>query len=250
MTTINNSQGLAGAGSAEKHEVTFYTYPKFVFCWPIIVLGFAFWLLREHAWLDSERMAWIWGFTVLVVLLTLGFDVSRNVAIFWVVLIAGSWFTILWLRDVKSVTVFSRIYQFFADLNPQYSPSLGVMLSLLMTVFYIIMWIWSRINSKWRITHNEFEHYQFGRMDDSLGRGAKSVRTSYPDFFELLLCMAGDLVIYDSTGRRELRRINHVPMLPLVRKRINRILEMTAITTEEGEAADGALDADNGDRSV
>jgi hypothetical protein len=249
MTTHVN-QRPANTASHEKHEVTFYTYPKYLFCWPIIVLGFVFWLLREHTGFDSETMAWIWGVAVLVVLLTLGFDVSRNVAIFWVVLIVGGWFTILWLRDVKSVTIFSRIYQFFADLNPQYSPSLGVMLSLLMTVFYIIMWIWSRINSKWRITHNEFEHYQFGRMDDSLGRGAKSVRTSYPDFFELLLCLAGDLVIYDSTGRRELRRINHVPLLPLVRKKINRILETTSVTEEDLEGGGDDINADENDRGT
>jgi hypothetical protein len=174
---------------------------------------------------------------------------SRNVAVFWVVLIVGGWFGILWLRDVKSVKIFSQIYQFFADLNPQYSASLGVMLSLLMSVFFVIMWVWSRINSKWRITHNEFEHYQFGRMDDSLGRGAKSVRTSYPDFFELLLCLAGDLIIYDSTGRRELRRINHVPMLPFVRRRINWILETTAVTTED-EAISDDINGDESDRNA
>ena len=78
----------------------------------------------------------------------------------------------------------------------------------------------------------------------------------YPDFFELLLCLAGDLVIFDSVGRRELRRIQHVPFLPFVRKRINRILEKTAITAgemdDEAEAAAEGLDEqeDDIDRSV
>jgi hypothetical protein len=57
--------------------------------------------------------------------------------------------------------------------------------------------------------------------------------------------MAGDLVIFDSTGRRELRRIPHVPFLPLVRKKINRILEATAITP--GEIDDEAEDAEGSD---
>ena len=93
-------------------------------------------------------------------------------------------------------------------------------------------------------------------MDDSLARGAKRVRTSYPDFFELLLCLAGDLIIFDSVGRRELRRIPHVPFLPFVRKRINRILEKTAITAgemdDEAEAAADDIDdrEDDTDRSV
>ena len=54
--------------------------------------------------------------------------------------------------------------------------------------------------------------------------------------------LAGDLVIFDSTGRRELCRINHVPLLPLVRKRINRILETTAITAGEIEDEGGEVD--------
>ena len=165
---------------------------------------------------------------------------------FWVVLVGGLWVLVVWLRDVKSVRVFSHIYRFFADLDPTYSRSLGVMVSIVLSVLFVIMWIWTRINDKWRITHNEFEHYQFGRMDDSLARGAKRVRSSYPDFFEFLLCLAGDLIIFDSSGRRELRRIPHVPMLPLVRRRINAILERTAVTAGEIEdEADGGDDEED-----
>ncbi len=220
---------------SSRHEVTFYTYPKFLFCWPLIVVGFVLWLLDSQMQANSEVLAWIWGITLLVVLVTVGFDLNRNQTIFWVVLLAGGWVAILWLRDVKSVTIFSRIYQFFADLDPQYSSSLGVIISIVLSVLYVIMWVWSRINSKWRITHNEFEHSQFGRMDDSLARGAKRVSSSYPDFFEFLLCLAGDLIIYDSMGRRELRRIQHVPFLPFVRGKIDRILETTAVTPGEME---------------
>ena len=237
-----------------RHEVIFYTYPKFLFCWPLIVVGFLLWGFDRQEWISSETLAWIWGITLIVVLITVGFDLNRNYTIFWIVLIGGVWFFIYWLRDVKSVRLFSNIYQFFADLDPTYSRNLGIIISIVLAFFYLIMWIVSRFNSKWRITHNEFEHYQFGRMDDSLARGAKRVRTSYPDFFELILCLAGDLVIFDSMGRRELRRIPHVPFLPLVRKKINSILETTAITAAEidDEADDTGVDGsdDEGDRGI
>ena len=72
-------------------------------------------------------------------------------------------------------------------------------------------------------------------MDDSLGRGAKTIRTSFPDVFELLLGLAGTLVIYNATGTKELRRIPHVMFLPFVRKRLNKILEKTAITAAQME---------------
>jgi len=218
-----------------KHEVIFYTYPKFLFCWPLIVAGFILWGFDYKGLASPETLAWIWAITLLVVLVTLGFDLNRNFTVFWLVLIGGLWILIIWLRDVKSVTIFSRIYQFLVNLDPSYSRNLGIIVSIVLMVLYMIMWIWTRLNSKWRITHNEFEHYQFGRMDDSLARGAKRVRTSYPDFFELFLCLAGDLIIFDSTGRQELRKIPHVPLLPLVRRKINRILETTQVTAGEIE---------------
>ena len=227
-----------------RHEVVFYTYPKFIFCWPLIVVGFLLWGVDSWFAADAEVMAWVWGITLLVVLVTVGFDINRNYTIFWLVLIGGLLILVLWLRDVKSVRLFGAVYDFFCNLDPVYSHSLGAIISIELSVLYLVMWWWTRVNSKWRITHNEFEHYQFGRIDDSLARGAKRVRSSYPDFFELMLCLAGDLVIFDSTGRRELCRINHVPMLPLVRKRINRILETTAITA--GEIEDEADDTDEG----
>jgi len=107
--------------------------------------------------------------------------------------------------------------------------------SIILLVPYLLMLLWGRINDRWRITHNEFEHYSFGRMDDSLGRGAKTIRTYYPDVFELLLGLAGTLIVYNATGTRELRRIPHVMLLPLVRKRLNRILETVSITTAQME---------------
>jgi len=293
--------------SKERHEVSFYTYPKFLFCWPLIAVGFILcffggWGAEQTTTADqdtsvvlndsrapasqdaqaaatessqspasenarsSETLAWIWIITLIVVLITVGFDLSRNFTIFWLVLgelkvydRTGFWFMIVWLQDVKSVKIFSWIYHLIADRDPQYSAPMGLVVSIFLSILFLIMWIWTRINSKWRITHNEFEHYQFGRMDDSLARGAKRVRTSYPDFFEFLLCLAGDLIIYDSTGRRQLRRIPHVPWLPIVRQRINRILETTAITAdliddeqeaEVMETAEGIETTDDSDRNV
>lgn len=213
-----------------EHEVVFYTYPKLLFVWPLILSGFLFWFLGK--WSDPETLAWIWGIVLILTTLTIGIDLNRNVAAFWFVVIGLCWLSIIYLRDVKGFTIFGTIYRFFADLNPAYSGSLGLIISIVLAIPYAIMIVWTRVNDKWRITHNEFEHIALGRADDSLGRGAKRVRSSYPDFLEFVLCLAGDLIVYDAMGRRVLRTIPHVPFLPMVRKKINRILEMTAVTVE------------------
>jgi len=256
--------------------VRFVTYPKLLFIWPLILMGFVLWPLGKPAepkvqiestappaatqtaaggeWTSDlgatvphsdwlEVLAWIYIWTAFIVLLTLGVDVDRNQAIFWVVLIAAFWILGMWLQD-RNYTIFGDIYRWFANLDIQYHRNFGLALSTLLLVPYLIMIVYARLNDRWRITHNEFEHYAFGKMDDSLGRGAKTIRSSFPDVLELILGMAGTLIVFNATGTRELRRIPHVMFLPLVRKRLDKILEKTAITgyfadEEEEEDEDG-----------
>lgn len=217
-----------------EHSVVFHEYPKLIFAYPLILIGLLFFFITspESSEGKLEVMGWIYLITVLLVIMTLGVDLERNQAIFWVVVFALFYFLGRWLEDAKGFTFFGEIYAFFDARDVRYDRGLGLAVSLLLAVPYVGMLLWSRVQHKWRITHNEFEHYSFGRADDSLARGAKRVRTSYPDLLELLLLGAGTLVVYSATGRTELRRLHHVPLLPLLRTRINRILETTAVTQE------------------
>lgn len=232
------------------HEVVFYTYPKYLFCWPLIVMGFLLWPIDAFSLLGKaytpEILAWVYGLTIMLVIVTMGVDLNRNYTVFWLVVIIAFWLLIVVL-NMKEIPLFTKIYGFFANLDPVYSRSMGIIISIPLTVGFAIMWGWTRINCRWRITHNEFEHYQFGRLDDSIARGAKRIRSSYPDFFELLLCLAGDLIIFDASGRKELKRIQHVPLLPFVKKRINVLLESTSVTSngaieDEYEASESMED--------
>ena len=248
------------------HEVRFVTYPKLLFIWPLIVAGLVFYPVGYPAGPDEVPAAaevaaaapevaadapaesapqtapaaagfdrlgtlgWIYIWIAIAVVLTLGVDIDRNQFVFWLVVIALFWFLGLWLKDTKNITFFGDIYRWFESLDVKYDRSLGLSLSALLLVPYAIMILWAWLNDRWRITHNEFEHYSFGKMDDSLGRGAKSIRANFPDVLELLLGLAGTLIVYNATGTKELRRIPHVMFLPFVRKRLNVILEKTAIT--------------------
>jgi len=240
---------------ALKHEVVFHTYPKLIFIWPLIVVGLVFWLI-PLSWTEGEGtlevLGWLYLSVVLMVVLTIGVDVERNHAVFWLVCFGLFFFLGRWLEDAKGFYFFNNVYRFFADRDVQYDRGFGMALSVLLAIPYVVMMAWARFQNRWRISHNEFEHYAWGRADDSLARGAKRVRTTYPDLLELLLCGAGTLIVYSATGRAELRRIPHVPLIFLVRKRINRLMEMTAVTTaatddlleaEESEAEEAEADA-------
>jgi hypothetical protein len=251
------------------HEINFVAYPKLLFIWPLVILGFAMYPFANPVHATAalappaqaiqaqpgvteqtpagaaaasarlEVLGWIYIWVTVLVLLTLGVDVDRNMAAFWILLVAAIYILGMWLHDVKGFTLFGDIYRWFAGLNVQYDRRLGLVLSILLSVPYLLMLGWARINDRWRITHNEFEHYTFGKMNDSLGRGAKTIRTDFPDVFELLLGLAGTLIVYNASGTRELRRIPHVMFLPFVRKRLNRILETTSVTAGESEEEEG-----------
>jgi hypothetical protein len=182
-----------------------------------------------------ELLGWIYIWVIVLVLLTLGVDVDRNKAVFFIVLIAAIYLLGLWLHDTRGFTFFGDIYRWFARLDVQYDRSLGLAMSLVLLVPFLLLLVWARLNDRWRITHNEFEHYSLGKANDSLGRGAKTIRTDFPDVFELLLGLAGTLIVFNASGTRELRRIPHIMFLPFVRRRLNQILERTAVTAGEME---------------
>jgi len=219
-------------GQRKISAVSFCTYPKLVFAWPLLLAGPIFGLLTNHNFGTPELLGWIYLMLLVLVVLTLSVDIERNHAAFWMLIFAVFFFMGRWLDDAKGFTFFGNIYEWFVSLDVKYDKGLGNAISALLVVPYMVMMLWARLQHRWRITHNEFEHYSWGRSDDSLARGAKRVRCTYPDLLEFLLLGAGTLIVYSATGRTELKRIPHVPMIFLVRKKINRLLESTLITTD------------------
>lgn len=226
-------------------QVIFHTYPKLLFVWPVIVAGFLLWPMVAKWGVDAEVVGWVYLLIVAMVLLTIGIDLERDHAVFWLVVFLALFFLGKWLERYETVTVIGDVYRFMANRDVRYDPSFGLCLSLLLLPPYVTMLLYARLQHRWRITHNEFEHYSWGRADDSLARGAKRVRSTFPDLLELLLCGAGTLVVYSATGRTELRRIPHVPMIFLVRRRINKLLETTSVTTEAYQQDLYAAEADS-----
>lgn len=218
-------------------SVVFHSYPKLLYAWPLIICGVLFYFLAS--WFDiAGFLGWTYLFITLVTVTTLAIDLERNYAFVWALIFAVFFFGGLALSATTEIPIFESIFRFFYGLGAKFDPGYGLALALLLIPPYAVMLIWVRINHRWRITHNEFEHYAWGRADDSLARGAKRVRSTYPDLLELLLCGAGTLIVYSATGRSELRRIPNVPMLFRVRKRINALMESQQVTlrTREEEA--------------
>lgn len=225
-----------------EERAVIYSYPTLVYIWPLIALGYLLWFADKFAWLSPKTEAWIYAIAVVVVVLTMGIDINRNMAVFWVVVVAAVWFCVLWLRGVKGIVFFDQVGAFFAHLEPKYSADLGILISIFLSVIYLVMIAMAHLNDKWVFTQNEIVHYAAFRGTTSLGRGAKGVTASYRDFFELGLLLSGDIEVRTAQGNRVMARMKNVPLLWLRMRKIDRILAAYAVTPS-------ASDEDSGESS-
>lgn len=218
----------------DRNRISFYSFDKLIFCWPILFLGYLFKVMDCFHIGNTEVMAWIYIVAFLLVMGAMGVDLNRNVTAFFIAVGIALTAIIMYL-GAKGVIIFHHLYIWLKDLNPTYPAQMGFMISMGLTVLVGIMLFKVRINNHWVFTNNEFEHTVTGLGDDSLARGAKRVRAYYPDFFEWILGGFGDLIICDAARGEELRRIHHVFGLTWKWRKIDRILSATSVTTKAAE---------------
>jgi hypothetical protein len=212
-------------------EMRFGSYPLFVMFWPLVVGGeICAWLIHwKPAW--SENVTWVYITILLTCCVTTGFDVRRNLAIGWLLFVALCWVGGIWLRDAQHIPVLSDIKLFLANFNATVSPGFLHAVSLLMLVGLIGVVVNVFLNHRWRMTHNELHLFRHGEGEDAITRGAKRISVEFPDVFELLLLGAGHVVVRDSKGREEIRRIPRVPLLIFREKELDQIAEVWAVTS-------------------
>src|SRR5262245_56388778 len=84
-----------------KNEIIFHAYPELLYSWPLIFLGYLFYMIDGMSWVNPKVEAWLYITVAATVLLTMGIDMHRNIGIFWLALTGFLWFAALWLRYVK-----------------------------------------------------------------------------------------------------------------------------------------------------
>jgi len=216
--------------------IVIHSYPDFVYVWPLIAAGVIFFYLGQT--INPVLTGWIYLTLAATVLVTIGYDLNRNYSIFWILLISLIWVICLWLKSAKGVVYFEEMGNAIKNFPMEYSPSFGWALSVVLALIYLIMLIEVRLNQRWRLTNNEIEHKSFGFSNDSLARSAKRVTATYPDILELILLGSGTLTIYSAQGGQKLREIKNIPFLIFRMRKISKILESMAVSTEDMETDD------------
>jgi hypothetical protein len=221
------------------HEMRFGSYPLFVLFWPLVVAGELCALLMHWKVEWAETLTWVYLTTMLVCFTAVGFDVRRNLAIGWLLFVALCWVAGIYLRDAKQIPVLGHVRQFLASFDATVSPGFLHAVALLVGVGILGVLGNVALNHRWRVTHNELQAFRRGEMEDAITRGAKRISVEFPDVFELLLLGAGHVVVRDSKGKEEIRRIPRVPLLFFRRKQLERIAEVWGVASTAESAASG-----------
>jgi len=151
------------------------------------------------------------------------------------------WLAILWLKDAKGVTIFGAIGHWIATREVVFSPDCYQAFAIVLSIPYVITQVMARVNDRWRITHNEWEHRSLGIRENAISRGAKQVMCRYVDIFQFVLGFgAGTLLVYSANGQAILATIENVQGLFWRFNKISRILESTAVTPLSEEATQEA----------
>jgi hypothetical protein len=210
-------------------EIVFHAYPRLIFAWPIILLGFLLYPLDAWGVVRPDILAWLWGSTLFVVILTLGVHVNRNLSLFWAVLGSAIWLLGIYLRDMRGFTPLAGLSQFVADLNPPYPRHAALAFSVALLVPYVLCWTGARVDEKWVLTHYEVERRRKFSQRESLPRGGLTIDAQYNDMFKFIFGFGGgSLRILDREGNL-LREIRWVFFLPRVRQRIDEIVEVAPV---------------------
>ncbi len=211
-------------------EMRFGSYPLFMMFWPLVVGGeiVAGLLHWKPAW--GENLTWVYITMLLTCFIAVGFDVRRNLAIGWLLFVALCWVGGLYLRDSQHIPVLGQIRRFLASFDARVEPGFIHAVSLLVGLGIAGVFGNVYLNHRWRVTHNELHLFRRGEMEDAITRGAKRLSVEFPDVFELLLLGAGHVVVRDSRGKEEIRRIPRVPMLFFREKQLDQIAEAWAVT--------------------
>jgi len=218
-------------------EMRFGSYPLFAMFWPLVAGSeICAWILHWRPdW--AGNVTWIFLTILLTCLVTTGFDVRRNLAIGWLLFIALCWVGGIYLRDQQHIPVLGHIRHFLAGLDATVSTGFLHAVALLVGLGLAGVFLNVFVNHRWRVTHNELHLVRRGDIEDAITRGAKRISVEYPDVFELLLLGSGHIVVRDSKGKEEIRRIPRVPLLIFREKQLDQISEVWGVSLQNDAAS-------------
>ena len=215
-------------------EVVVFSYPSLVLAWPLIVLGYFFWITQSAPWFSPEATGWIWLTTLGVIFIALGTDIGIAYLLVIGLVLALVTVCIKYANNLLGWTIFIQIGEAFSRLAPQFSPDLGLAASIFLTILYVIMIINAKVNDRLEMDNNVFSWVKILRKTNSFPRAGRSVNWEFPDIFAMILGLgAGNLeIVYQG----HYYYVTNVPFLLFRLHWIKKILEAVQTTVDHATA--------------
>lgn len=202
MTTLRCPSSPA---IAEKRDMILHSCPPFVYCWPLILMGYGLWIASAFGAISLPSLASPVYYSVLVlVVLAIGVPLNLWQSAFVILAVVCSW---------TNIPLFSTAFGLFFYHSGRVDPAFAWEVSngLLLVYLFVLGYLWG---NNYRITSAAIVEHRFGARDVATARIGKQLRAEYPSVLKVILgCGAGDLLVRDTNGDRVLLRIPDVPFL-------------------------------------
>ncbi len=215
----------------DRNRVYIAPFPKIVFMWPTILCLLTCAIVQMIQDVEiSYTLGWVFisVFSVNWLIIAQDFPRLKFVILCLVILLL---LLLVWVVDLKSVTLLEDVQNFLKSLNPGLTDHAYIIMFVILTALFF--WgMSSPLVDHWRFENNEFIHFvrPFGR-DQSIPRMGHSVTMEISDVFEFLLCGAASIVI--RKGNEVVARIENVPFAPRKMKVIDKIIGELKVRTAD-----------------
>jgi len=213
-------------------EIVVYCVHRSFFLWPLILTGFiGGWLVKHHPAM-SVVMGWIYVWVLMMILVTLLFDVGTLKLMLWMGIFVFAWFLSKYFEELRHLVLISWVVNYLRGLRPALSPGFATVMSWLLLGPWLGALFHSFSRGRKTFTPNGIEEWFLGEGCELTDRSGLKFRTNYRDLFETALGLgAGDLVAYDSS-HHVVKHWENVLFLAFVWRRLDEILHQRAAVVD------------------
>jgi hypothetical protein len=217
----------------KKKELRIYGHSKSYTTWLLIAIYGIFAPLVSWGYVSDTTYGIVWTTALILVLLALSQNLSRNVTLFVAAVAIILFFGAGWIGSATGVTILSDISHWFGSRDIPGPKDTAQMVAIASLLGIFLDKVVSRFNDYWVVGGNQIDHIVEGQSETSFPRMNTTVNTTYPNWLAAALTLSGD-ISFRNPSEKEPRIIRNVPLCPFVAKRVRKRLDVLDVEDVRG----------------
>lgn len=193
-------------------QLVVYQYTPIIYSWPLITVGFYSLILDKYGLASPGFLGWTWSLTLVLVLFTFMFDVTRA-GVFVAILVGALGLAVAgWLEARYGLRMTGYVWDILDWFQMDFSRGNVTVVTLFMGGVYLGLFLWRNVDSVITIQGDHLTVHRFASETLSYQSGGWALKAHYRDLLEWFLGGgAGTLSIVHPVTGKELFTANHVP---------------------------------------